>query len=256
MALGIASGVTPQAGIYTAILGGLIASLTGGSNVQISGPSGAFVVLLGEVVATYGMRGLQMVTLMAGIILVFLGITRLGSAIKFLPRPIVVGLANGIAVLIVVKQIGDLLGLRIKNPPVAFLPLISSVLRHLESLDVQTSALAALSLTIILAARRFVPRLPGIFVALVLGTCVTASFGLPVETIGTKFGGIPFGLAMPPVPDIRVSLIEPLMMPALAVAIFVAFETLLSAVVAESIDSHGYNSSVELIGQGFANLLL
>lgn len=256
MALGIASGVTPQAGIYTAILGGFVASLIGGSNVQISGPSGAFVVLLGDIAATYGIPGLQTVTLMAGLILVFLGITRLGSAIKFLPRPIVVGFANGIAVLIIAKQIGDLLGLPMRNAPIEFLPLMSSLLRHLGSLDPLTSALAALSLTTILAAHRFVPKLSGVLVALVLGTCATGFLRLPIETIGTRFGGIPIGLPVPGVPDIRVGLIEPLIMPAFAIAILVTLESLLSAVVAESMDGSRHNSSVELIGQGFANILV
>jgi SulP family sulfate permease len=256
MALGISSGVTPQAGIYAAIVGGFVGSIMGGSNVQISGPSGALAMQLGGIVATYGTAGLQTVMWMAGLILVFMGLTRLGNATKFFPRPIVVGLANGIAVLIVAKQIGDILGLQIRNAPVAFLPLMSYLVKHLGSLDARTFALAGLSLIAILGVRRLAPRLPGYLVALVLGTCATGLFGLPVETIGTRFGGIPVGLPVPAIPEIRTSLIEPLIMPAFAIAILVALESLLSAVVAESMEGRRHNSSVELVGQGIANLLV
>jgi SulP family sulfate permease len=256
MALAISSGLTPQAGIYAAILGGFLVSATGGSNIQISGPSGAFVFLLGDIVARYGVPGVQTVTLMAGLILVFLGLTGLGNAVKFLPRPIVVGFANGIAFLIVAKQLAALLGLRISGAPVVVLPLMSWLLKHMGSIDLPTSALAVLSLTAALAGRRLAPRFPVFLVVLVLGTCAAGLIHLPVETVGTRFGGIPAGLPRPGVPDIRIGLIEPLIMPALAVAILVALNSLLSAVVAESMGGGTHNSSVELIGQGFANLLV
>ena len=255
MAFGIASGVTPQAGIYTAIIGGFIVSALGGSKIQIGGPTGAFVVIVAGIIAKHGLSGLLMVTMMSGVILLGLGFTGLGNAIKFIPRPIVIGFTNGIALLIAVTQIKDFFGLKVDHVPSEFFARMETLGAHFRTLDIMTVALAMVSLAMILLIPRFIPRLPGSIVALIVSTGAVMIFHLPVATIGTSFGGIPAGLPSLHIPMFRPDLILPLLPSALTVAILAAVESLLSAVVADSMIGDRHNSSAELVAQGVANLV-
>ncbi|MEZ5289798.1 MAG: SulP family inorganic anion transporter [Vicinamibacterales bacterium] len=255
MAFGIASGATPQAGIYTAIVGGFLVSLLGGASIQVSGPTGAFVVIVSGIIAAHGISGLLMVTMMAGIILVFLAVTGLGEAVKFIPRPVVVGFTNGIALLIATTQIKDFLGLAIPEPPSEFFARMEALAAGLPRWNPAAFALAAVSLALVLLVPRVVKRVPGSIVALVLATTAVATLGLPVETIGSKFGGIPNGLPVVAIPEFRADLLLPLLPSALTVALLAAVESLLSAVVADTMTGDRHNSSAELMGQGVANLM-
>jgi sulfate permease, SulP family len=255
MAFGIASGVTPQAGLYTAIVGGFLVSALGGSTIQIGGPTGAFVVIVSGIILKHGLDGLLMVTMMAGVILLFLGFTGLGRAVEFIPRPIVIGFTNGIAVLIASTQIRDFFGLRMDSVPGEFIPRLRAYAQHFSSLDWPTVALACGSLALIIATPFFSKRIPGAILAVFAATAVTAIFKLPVETIGTRFGGIPSGFPHFSIPQFRPDLILPLLPSALTVAILAAVESLLSAVVADGMTGDRHNSNTELVAQGFANVM-
>jgi sulfate permease, SulP family len=255
MAFGIASGVTPEAGIYTAIVGGFLVSALGGSRIQIGGPTGAFVVIVAGIIARHGISGLLMVTMMAGVILLFLGLTRLGTAVRYIPRPIIIGFTNGIALLIASTQIKDFFGLKMKENPSEFFDRLRAIAGHIQTVHWITLALAAASLAVIVLAPKWIPRLPGSILALTAGTAAVAVFGLPVETIGTRFGGIPQGFPSFAVPAFRPDLIVPLLPAALTVAILAAIESLLSAVVADSMSGDRHNSNVELVAQGVANVV-
>jgi SulP family sulfate permease len=256
MAFGIASGVTPQAGIYTAILGGFIVSALGGSRIQIGGPTGAFVVIVAGIIAKEGLSGLLMVTMMAGVILILLAVTGLGQAVKFIPRPVVLGFTNGIALLIASTQIKDFLGLRLAEVPSEFFERMAVLGSALHTVDPVAVTLAAGSLALVLAIPRWVPRLPGSIVALVAATAAVAVFGLPVDTIGSKFGGIPSSLPPVAIPQFRADLILPLLPSALTVALLAAVESLLSAVVADTMSGDRHNSNAELLAQGVANVVV
>ena len=255
MAFGIASGVPPEAGIYTAVVAGFLISALGGSRVQIGGPTGAFVVIVAGIIARFGLSGLLMVTLMAGAILVLMGVTSLGTAVKFIPRPVTIGFTNGIALLIASTQIRDFLGLRTPAVPSDFLGRIRVLLAHLSTTDRPTMIVAVASLAVILLLPRLTRKVPGSIVALLLGTVVTALYHLPVATIGSRFGGIPTGLPPFALPHLRADLILPLFPSALTVALLAAVESLLSAVVADGMTGRRHNSNVELIAQGIANLV-
>jgi len=254
MAFGIASGVTPQAGLYTAVIGGLLVSLLGGSRIQIGGPTGAFVVIVAGIIARHGLDGLLMVTMMSGVILLVLGFTGLGNAVKFIPRPIVIGFTNGIALLIALTQVKDFFGLKIDKVPSEFFARVKTLTAHFGTLDVATVILAAVSLAIILLVPELSSRVPGSIVALLLSTAAVMLFHLPVATIGTSFGGIPSGLPSFHIPMFRPDLILPLLPSAMTVAILAAVESLLSAVVADSMIGDRHNSNAELVAQGVANL--
>ncbi|MCC7126914.1 MAG: sodium-independent anion transporter, partial [Acidobacteria bacterium] len=254
MAFGIASGVTPQAGIYTAIVGGLFVSLLGGSKIQIGGPTGAFVVIVAGIIAAHGLPGLLMVTMMAGVILLFLAVTGLGKAVQFIPRPVVIGFTNGIALLIASTQIKDFFGLPVANVPTEFFERMEVLFAALPALNPIAFGLAATSLAIVLLVPRWLPRVPGAIVALVVATAAVAIFDLPVETIGTTFGGIPSGLPAVAIPTFRADLILPLLPSALTVALLAAIESLLSAVVADAMTGDRHNPSAELLAQGVANI--
>jgi sulfate permease, SulP family len=254
MAFGIASGVTPQAGIYTAVVGGFIISALGGSRVQIGGPTGAFVVIVAGIIAKFGLSGLLMVTMMAGVILILMGATGLGTAVKFIPRPVTIGFTNGIAVLIASTQIKDFLGLQTGTAPSEFLSRMEVIFGHLGTTHWPTFALAIISLAIIVLWPKLTRRIPGSIIALLGCTLAVAVFGLPVETIGSKFGGIPQGFPSFSIPAFKPELILPLLPAALTVALLAALESLLSAVVADSMTGDRHNSNVELIAQGVANL--
>ena len=254
MAFGIASGVTPRAGIYTAIVGGFIVSLLGGSRIQIAGPTGAFVVIVAGIIARHGLSGLLMVTMMAGVILIFLALTGLGQAVKFIPRPVVLGFTNGIALLIASTQIKDFLGLRTAEMPSEFFSRMAVLAASIDTVSVAALGLAVVSLALVTLVPRWIPRLPGSIVALVVGTAAVAIFPLPVETVGSKFGGIPGSLPHVEVPRFRADLILPLLPSAFTVAILAAVESLLSAVVADTMTGDRHNSNAELLAQGVANL--
>jgi SulP family sulfate permease len=256
MAFGIASGVTPQAGIYTAIVGGFLVSALGGSRIQIGGPTGAFVVIVAGIIAQHGLSGLLMVTMMAGVILLFLAVTGLGQAVKFIPRPVVLGFTNGIALLIASTQIKDFLGLTLTENPSEFFERMALVWEALPTVNWTAAAIASASLALILLVPKRFPRVPGSIVALFAGTAVVALFPLPVETIGSKFGGIPSGLPSIAIPTFRADLILPLLPSALTVAILAAVESLLSAVVADGMTGDRHNSNAELMAQGVANLVV
>lgn len=256
MAFGIASGVTPQAGIYTAILGGMIVALLGGSRLQIAGPTGAFVVIVASIIAKHGLSGLLMVTMMAGVILLFLGLTGLGTAVRFIPRPVVIGFTNGIALLIASTQIKDFLGMKMKENPSEFLLRIKAIATHLNTIDWPSCGLAAASVCLILLVPKIVRRVPGSIVAMLAGAIAVAIFHLPVETIGSRFGGLASGLPPIHIPPFRADLILPLLPSAFTVAILAAVESLLSAVVADGLSGDHHNSNAELVAQGTANILV
>ena len=255
MAFGIASGVTPQAGIYTAVVAGFLISALGGSRVQIGGPTGAFVVIVSGIVLKFGISGLLMVTAMAGVLLLIMGATGLGTAVRFIPRPVTIGFTNGIAVLIASTQIRDFLGLKIGAVPSEFLLRMEKLGAHLNTIDPVTAIVGGVSLGIILLWPLVTKRVPGSIVALLAGTALAILFKLPVETIGSKFGGIPTGLPAFHIPQFRADLILPLLPSAMTVALLAAVESLLSAVVADSMSGDKHNSNVELIAQGIANVI-
>jgi SulP family sulfate permease len=254
MAFGIASGVTPQAGIYTAVIAGFLISALGGSRTQIGGPTGAFVVIVAGIVAKFGLSGLFVVTMMAGVILVVMGATGLGMAVKFIPRPVTIGFTNGIAVLIASTQIRDFLGLKTGAIPSEFLSRMHVLFSHLDTMDPRTLLVAGCSLAIIVLWPLITKRVPGSIIALLVGTVVVVVFHLPVDTIGSKFGGIPTGFPSFQLPAFRADLILPLLPSALTVALLAAVESLLSAVVADGMSGDKHNSNVELMAQGLANL--
>ena len=253
MAFGIASGVTPQAGLYTAVVAGALISALGGSRMQIGGPTGAFVVIVAGIVAKFGASGLALVTLMAGLMLVVMGVTRLGAAVKFIPRPVTIGFTNGIALLIASTQIKDFLGLKTGEVPSAFVPRMTVLLHHMGTISWPAFTIAAITLAIIIVFPRVTKRVPGAIVALLGCTAIVALLSLPVDTIGTKFGGIPTGLPKLSVPDFRLNQVIPLLPSAITVALLAAIESLLSAVVADGMSGSRHNSNVELVAQGIAN---
>jgi SulP family sulfate permease len=221
----------------------------------VSGPTGAFVVIVAGIIAKHGLSGLLIVTMMAGVILIGLGVTGLGTAVKYIPRPIVIGFTNGIALLIASTQFKDFLGLKNADNPSEFFARMEAVARNLSNTDMLSFAVGAGSLALIFVVPRIAPKIPGSIIALVAGTAVTGILGLPLETIGTKFGGIPQGLPVFDIPEFKPSLILPLLPSALTVAILAALESLLSAVVADSMTGDRHNSNAELVAQGLANLV-
>ena len=255
MAFGISSGVTPQAGIYTAVIAGGLISALGGSRVQIGGPTGAFVVIVAGIVARFGLGGLALVTMMAGAMLIVMGLTGLGAAVRFIPRPVTIGFTNGIALLIASTQIKDFFGLTTPPVPSEFLPRMELLAANFLSVKGPALAVGAVSLAIILGMPRWTRKVPGSIVALFLTTAVVALFHLPVETIGSKFGGIPGGLPPFHLPDLKLAHIGPLLPSALTVALLAAIESLLSAVVADGMSGDRHNSNVELVAQGIANMV-
>jgi SulP family sulfate permease len=257
MAFAIASGMPPQAGLYCAVIAGFLISALGGSRVQIGGPTGAFVVVVAGIVAKYGIDGLFMCTGIAGVFLIFLGVTGLGSAVKYIPRPVVVGFTNGIAVVIASTQLKDFFGLRIEQVPGSFLGRLEAVAQNFRTLSLEETGLAVLALALILVCRRYFPKIPGYIVALFVGTALVYFLHLPVQTIGTRFGGIPSGLPALKIPHFHLDLIRPLIAPAITVAMLGAIESLMSAVVADKLVGHGekHKPNVELIAQGVANFI-
>jgi SulP family sulfate permease len=255
MAFSIASGLTPQAGIYCAIVTGFLISLLGGSKTQIGGPTGAFVVVISGIVALHGVDGLFMCTVMAGILLMIMGIAGMGTAVKFIPRPVVIGFTNGIAILIASTQIKDFFGLQLAKVPGVFWQRMEALAASFHTLSYTTTALAAGTVLVMILCRTLSNRIPGAIVVFVVGTVAAVIFKLPVETIGSRFGGIPAGLPHFVIPRFRTDLIHGLLGPALTVAMLGAIESLMSAVVSDRMSNDRHNPNVELIAQGVANVV-
>ena len=256
MAFAISSGMSPQAGIYCAVVTGFIISALGGSYVQIGGPTGAFVVVVSGIIAKYGVDGLFMCTMMAGVVLVIMGVTGSGTAVRFIPRPVVIGFTNGIALVIASTQLKDFFGITLVGPvPGELVPRMAELAMNADAASLPTTAVAAGVLLLIIVWNRLVPRVPGYIVALVAGTIVVAAAGLPLETIGIRFGGIPAGLPEFHMPRFRADLMLTLLSPTLTIAMLGAIESLLSAVVADRMSKTIHNSNVELFAQGVANIV-
>src|ERR1700693_3554236 len=255
MAFAIASGVPPQDGLYCAIVAGFVISALGGSKTQIGGPTGAFVVVVFGIVARYGVDGLFMCTLMAGVLLLMLGVTGLGTAVKFIPRPVVVGFTNGIAVIIASTQIKDFFGLKVDHMPGEFWARLETLGRNFGTISYTETLLGVWALIVILFCVRRLPKVPGYIVALVVGTALVWVLKLPVETIGTRFGGIPSGLPTLNIPVFHFSHLRPLIGPAITVAMLGAIESLMSAVVSDRMSGDKHNPNMELVAQGIANIV-
>jgi len=255
MAFSIASGLTPQAGIYCAMVTGFLISALGGSSTQIGGPTGAFVVVVAGIIAAHGVDGLFMCTMMAGVLLLVLGATGMGSAVKFIPRPVVIGFTNGIAVLIASTQIKDFFGLQLAKVPGEFWLRMKALAASAPTWSWRATLLALCTVAVMLACRAFSSRIPGPIVAMLGATLATYFLRLPVETIGTRFGGIPSGLPHLVVPHWHAALVHSLLGPAFTVAMLGPIESLMSAVVSDRMSNDRHNPNVELIGQGVANIV-
>ncbi len=253
MALAIASGAGPDKGLVTAVVAGLLISALGGSRFQIGGPTGAFVVVVFNVIAQHGYDGLLLATLMAGVMLVAAGLAGLGTYVKYVPQPVVTGFTAGIAVIIFSSQVKDFLGLAIPEVPVDFLHKWQAVAAHIHSLDPATTALATASLAAILVMRRRLPRAPGFLIVVAAGTAMAWALGLPVETIGSRFGEIPRSLPAPSLPEVSVERLRELLPSAFTIAFLAGVESLLSAMVADGMTGRRHRSNCELVAQGIAN---
>jgi sulfate permease, SulP family len=254
IAFAIASGLTPERGLYTAIIAGLLISALGGSRVQIGGPTGAFVVIVAGIVQRYGVDGLVVATLMAGVILVAFGLLRMGGAIKFIPYPVTIGFTSGIALIIFSSQVKDLLGLEMDAVPAAFLAKWDAYVHAFDSVNPWALLVAVAAFTIILVWPKIERRLPAPFVALIVTTALVQLFQLPVETIGARFGVIHAGLPRPSLPHLTIPLLGSLVGPAFTIAMLAAIESLLSAVVADGMIGGRHRSNMELVAQGVANI--
>ena len=257
IAFGIASGVSPTVGLITAIIGGFIVSAAGGCTVQIGGPTGAFIVIVYNIIANFGLEGLAVATLMAGLILVALGIFRLGAVIKFIPYPIVVGFTAGIALTIFSTQINDFFGLGLKNVPSEFIPKWGMYLSNFGNIDWITLGVGLAALAIIIVTPKISRRLPGALIAIILVTLVVSLVpGLHVETIGDRFGSLSTDIPEPHGFELSMATINRLLPSAFTIAILGAIESLLSATVADGVTGTRTNSNTELIGQGMANIIV
>jgi len=254
MALAIASGASPDKGLVTAVIAGFLISFFGGSRVQVGGPTGAFVVVIFNVIALHGYDGLLIATFMAGLILIASGGFKLGQLIKFIPHPVVTGFTAGIAVIIATSQVKDFLGLALDEVPAEFLPKWQAYFGAMSSVHIATVMVGLGALAAIILLRKFTPRLPGFLIAILLASIVVALLKLPVETIGTRFPDMPAGLPVPSLPTLSWTKIVELLPSAFTIAFLAGIEALLSAVVADGMTGSRHRSNQELIGQGIANL--
>lgn len=254
IAFAIASGVKPEQGLYTAIIAGLLISLLSGSRVQIGGPTGAFIVIIYGIVQQHGYDGLATATLMAGVILILMGIARLGTVIKYIPYPVTVGFTAGIALIIFAGQIRDFLGLQMIQVPAEFLHKWPAYAAHISSINPWALGLGGTTMMIILLWPRVTRKIPGSLLAVLATTLIVQLFSLPVETIGSRFGSVPTSLPVPRLPHISWELMRELLSPALAIALLAGIESLLSAVVADGMTERRHRSNMELIAQGVANI--
>jgi SulP family sulfate permease len=254
IALGISSGVSPEKGLITAIIAGLFISLLGGSKVQIGGPTGAFVVIIYSIIKQYGLDGLITATIMAGIILVLMGLLKLGSLIKFIPKTITVGFTTGIAVTLLSTQIKDFLGLKIEEVPSEFIAKWGCYFNNLDSINFYALGIGVLCVLIIALWPKINKTIPGSMIALIVATLLVYFFDLPVETIGSRFTEISSQIPMPVLPSFDIATINKLFSPAITIAILAALESLLSAVVADGMINDTHDSNMELVAQGVGNI--
>ena len=255
MAIAIASGTTPDRGLYTAIVGGFLVSLLGGSRFQIGGPAGAFIVLVAATAARHGLEGLLLATFLSGLMLLALGFLRLGTYVKFIPYPVTVGFTSGIAVIIFASQLRELFGLTLAGQePGPILPKFQALFGALPTLNPAALGVALFTILVIAGLRRWRPSWPSLLVAVTLASALAALFGLPVETIGSRFGGIPGGLPAPALPSFDPDLALAVLPDAVSFTLLGAIESLLSAVVADGMSGRRHRSSMELVAQGAANL--
>ncbi len=254
MAIAIASGVGPERGLYTAVIGGFIISALGGSRFQIGGPAAAFTVLVSATVARHGVDGLLLATAMSGAMLLLLGLLRLGSYIKYIPYPVTVGFIAGIAVIILIGQIPDFLGLTLLHNPSEIVQKLSAIAAALPSFNAVAAAIAASTVLVIVVLRRTAPRVPGILIAVALSAAAVAVLKLPVDTIGTRFGGIPGSLPAPTLPPLSLAKVQAVLPDAVTFAMLGAIESLLSAMVADGMTGRRHRSNMELAAQGIANI--
>lgn len=254
IALAIASGVSPEKGLYTAIIGGFIVSFLGGSKVQIGGPTGAFVIIVYGIIEKYGLDGLIISTIMAGLFLTIMGFLKLGSLIRFIPASITSGFTSGIAVVIFSTQIKDFLGLSIKSVPSEFIHKWGAYFKNLNTFNPQSLLISLLTLGCIIFCPKINKKIPGAFLAIILTTVITLTFNLDTPTIGSVFGNLSSSLPSLSIPSVNLSTILNLVFPALTIAILAAVESLLSAVVADNMIDGRHRSNMELVAQGFANI--
>ena len=254
IAFAIASGVSPEKGLYTAVIAGFIISAMGGSRVQIGGPTGAFIVIVYGIVKAYGINGLIIATFMAGIMLIIMGFARLGSVIKFIPHPLIIGFTSGIALLIFSSQMKDFFGLRMGAVPTDFLDKWKVYIEQLGSINIYAVAIAVVTVLIILLWPKFSVKIPGSLIAILITTTAMQLLHLPIETIGSGFGAIPSSLPRPVIPDINLVTIKQLIQPAFTIALLGGIESLLSAVVADGMIGGNHRSNTELVAQGTANV--
>lgn len=255
IAFGIASGVTPEKGIITAIIAGFVISFFGGSRVQIGGPTGAFIIIVYGIVQQYGTTGLAIATIMAGIILVIMGLVKFGSLIKFIPYPVVVGFTSGIALLIFSTQIKDFFGLQLEKVPAEFHEKWIAYFESFSTINFNVFGIAMLALLIMIFWPKITHRIPGSLIAIIVTTVIVIAFKLPVDTIGSRFGEISSNLPSPSFYKIDLSVIRNLIGPATVIAILAAIESLLSAVVADGMIGGKHRSNMELVAQGLANII-
>jgi len=254
IALAIASGVSPEKGLYTAIIGGFIVSLLGGSRVQIGGPTGAFVVIVFGIIQKYGLSGLTVATIMAGIILVIMGLCKMGNVIKFIPYPITAGFTSGIAVTIFSTQIKDFFGLYMEKVPSEFVPKWIAYFEALGTLKWQSLSIGALSILIIILWPKINKKIPGTLIAIIVSTLIVLIFNINIETIGSRYSNLSSTLPTITIPTFNLSMIKELIMPAITIAVLGGVESLLSAVVADGMIGGKHRSNMELVAQGTANI--
>lgn len=254
MAIAIASGATPAQGLYTAIVGGFLVSLLGGSRFQVGGPAGAFIVLVASTVTLHGMDGLILATFLSGLMLAIIGFLRLGTFIKFIPFPVTVGFTAGIAVIIFASQIRELFGLTLEDEPGELLEKLQALWAARESVTPAAIMLSVATIAIILGLRRWRPHWPGMLIAVAVTAAATALLAMPIETIGTKFGGIPSSLPAPNLPSLSLDKIMAILPAAISFTLLGAIESLLSAVVADGMTGRRHRSNCELVAQGVANI--
>ena len=255
MAIAIASGVGPERGLYAAIVGGFLISLLGGSMFQIGGPAGAFIVLVATTVATHGIDGLLLVTAMSGVLMVLAGLLRLGSHVRLIPHPVVVGFTAGIATIIFVSQLHDLAGLRLAAAePAALVPKLAALWQAGGSFNAAAVGMAIATVATIVLLRRHAPRAPSLLIAVTGAALLALLLHAPIETIGTRFGGIPHGLPAPSLPDLSWQRMLTLLPLSLSFALLGAIESLLSAVVADGMTGRQHRANSELVAQGVANI--